>query len=92
MTTLGALLVRLRDREELAQILAESGDVFTLCGLDRVAADSGKEVCDAALEAVESFTTSADDEAWVKLIGRLQNSPQPAGACLSQIISWSLER
>jgi len=92
MTTLGALLIRLQDRTELEQILAEAGDVFALSGLDKIATDAGVGVCDAAVEAVERFTTGADDEAWVKLIGRLQNSHQPAGACLSEIISWSLKR
>ncbi len=92
MTTLGALLVRLQDRAELAEILAKSGDALALSGLDKIAADAGADVCDAALEAVDSFTIHADDEAWVKLIGRLQNAHSPAGACLSEIISWSLKR
>jgi len=92
MTTLGELLVRLQDRAELEEILAQSGDILALSRLDNLAMEMGSNACDAALEAVQSFTARADDEAWVKLIGRLQDAHQPAGACLSEIIAWSLRK
>ena len=64
MTTIGELLVRLQDRTELEEILAQSGDILALSRLDKLEAEKGSNACDAALEAVEAFTTRADDEAW----------------------------
>ena len=92
MTTLGEVLVRLQDRTELCRMLAESGDLLLISRLDKLAEETGTDVCDAALDAVEAFTTGADDEAWVKLIGRVQNSDLPASAFLGEIIAWSLQQ
>lgn len=92
MTTLGELLMRLQDRSELEQILANSGDAGALTRLDQIAKTADADICDAVLERVEAFTRRADNEAWVKLVGCLQNSPRPASACLNEIISWSLEQ
>lgn len=86
MTTLGEILDRLQDRTQVYQILAEAGNLPLIAKLDQADGDP----CEVALRAVHAFTGKADDEAWVKLIGRIQDSQSPAGTCLSEMIAWSL--
>ncbi len=90
MTTLGEILGRLQDRAEVYQILAESGNLPLIAKLDQHCGNSDGAPCEVALRAVHAFTGKADDEAWVKLIGRIQDSQSPAGTCLSEMIAWSL--
>jgi hypothetical protein len=92
MSTLGEILSDLNDREIVFSLLAEGGDIAAIAGVNEAANASGRDPCDLAMDAVEAFTLKADDEAWVKLIGRIQNADSPGGACLSEIITWSLAR
>jgi hypothetical protein len=99
MSTLGEILDRLHDRAQVYEILAVSGDLPLIAELDQIAHQLDQiaqqedgDPCDLALHAVQAFTSKADDEAWVKLISRLQNSHSPAGTCLSEMITWSLAR
>lgn len=90
MTTLGEILDRLQDRSEMYQILAESGNLTLIAKLDQKADETDSDPCTVALGAVHAFTGKADAEAWVKLMGCVQDSQSPAGACLSEMIAWSL--
>jgi hypothetical protein len=90
MTTLGEILDQLHDRSELYQILAASGNVPLIAKLDQLAHETDGDQCGVALRAVHAFTRKADDQSWVKLIGCVQDSKSPAGACLSEMITWSL--
>lgn len=90
MTTLGEILDQLREPSEVYQILAESGNVTLIAKLDQKASETDGDPCAAALKAVQDFAGKADAEAWVKLIGCVQDSQSPAGACLSEMITWSL--
>lgn len=92
MSTLGEILTGLQDRSEVIALLAEAGDVATIAGIASAADASGRDPCDLAIEAVHAFTEMASDEAWVKLIGRIQDADSPGAACLSEIVSWSLAR
>jgi hypothetical protein len=90
MSTLGAILARLDDPAEIAGLLAEAGALGLLLRLDAAAASSGRGHADIAADAVERFTQSADSEAWVKLMGRMQGEGSPAAACLAEMIEWTL--
>ena len=90
MSTLGEILGQLRDRSQIYEILAGSGNIPLIAELDRIGGAANDDPCEFALHAVQAFTSEADDEDWVKLIGRIQNSPSPAGTCLSEMIAWSL--
>lgn len=92
MSTLGEILARLQDRSEIFALLAEAGDITAIARLNSLAESSGHDPCDLAIDAVHAFTEKADDEAWVRLIGRIQNADSPGAACLSEIITWSLTR
>jgi len=90
--TLGEILSRLHDRTEVYQFLTENGGMPLIVSLNRKAEESDCETCEIVIQAVDDFTAKADDAAWVKLIGRLQDAASPAGACLTEMISWSLTR
>lgn len=92
MSMLGEILARLRDRSEIYVLLVEAGDLSALAALERAAACAARDPCELALDAVHSFTETADGEAWTKLIGRIQDAESPGAACLSEMISWSLAR
>jgi hypothetical protein len=88
--TLGEILAQLQDRDEVYGLLLESGNATLIARLDEKSREAATDPCGIALEAVHAFANKADDEAWVKLIGCMQNSVSPAGACLSEMIAWSL--
>ena len=92
MTTLGEVLTQLQDRSEVYALLAEAGDIAMISRLNDAAAASAQDPCDVALDAVQAFTERANEEAWVKLMGRLREAQSPGAACLSEMISWSLAR
>jgi hypothetical protein len=92
MTTLGEILGQLSDPSEVYQVLAESGDTLLISRLNQAANEMEEDPCAIALRAVQAFTEKADGEAWTKLVGCVQNSPSPAGACLGEMITWSLKR
>ncbi|HSM95600.1 MAG TPA: hypothetical protein VLT91_06130 [Rhizomicrobium sp.] len=92
MSTLGEILSQLHDESQVFAILAEAGDIKSIAGLQDAARRSGQDPCEWAIDAVHNFTEMADNEAWVQLMGRIQNADSPGSACLSEIIAWSLER
>ena len=92
MTTLGEILDQLHDRNEVYGLLRESGNATLVAKLDEKARDTADDPCGVALKAVHAFTNRADDESWVKLIGCIQGSQSPAGACLGEMITWSMTR
>ena len=90
MNTLGEILEQLQDPSEIAGLIIEAGDLAMIARLDQASRDNGSDPATLALQAVDAFTRSADDEAWVKLIGRVQNADAPAAACLSEMLQWAL--
>lgn len=92
MTTLGEILGQLQNREEIYGLLLESGNAGLVARLDERALATADDPCGVALKAVHAFTNRADEEAWVKLMGCIRVSQSPAGACLGEMISWSMIR
>ncbi|HWU56368.1 MAG TPA: hypothetical protein VN175_12755 [Rhizomicrobium sp.] len=89
MTTLGEILQQLQDPLEIRRLMMEAGDIAMAARLDKLAFDQKTDAGAAALQAVDSFTRRADDEAWVKLIGHIQDAEVPAAACLSEMLRWA---
>ena len=90
MSTMGEILEQLHDPAQVRRLIIEAGDVAMAVRFDKVAESSDAGAF--ALQAVEEFTRRADDEAWVKLIGRVQNADAPAAACLSEMLQWAMAR
>jgi hypothetical protein len=92
MTTLGEILGQLNDRDQVYGLLLESGNAALVARLDEKADATADDPCGVALKAVQAFTNQADEEAWVKLMGSIRGSQSPAGACLGEMITWSMTR
>lgn len=90
MSMLGEVLDRLTDRSEVFALLTEAEELGVIARLNEAAENSAQDPCNIALDAVRAFAGRANDEAWVKLMGRIQGAQSPAGACLAEMISWSL--
>ncbi len=90
MNTLGEILARLHDRSEVLALLAEGGDITTIVRFEQAADAQKRDALDIAQEAIHAFCEQADENAWLHLMGRIQNADSPGAACLSEIISWSL--
>lgn len=89
MDTLGEILAKMNDGTDLRGVLAQIGDPGLLARVEQQARASCRQPEDIAREAVQRFCAQADDETWVKLIGRLQDAPSPAAVCLKEILVWS---
>jgi hypothetical protein len=87
MTTLGQILEHLRDPADVQRMLEELGDAHLIAQVQKAA---GGDPCAFALSAVDRFSRAADGEAWTKLIGRLQDAPTPAQACLGEMLRWAV--
>ncbi len=92
MSTLGEILTQLQNRAEVYALLVEAGELQVMADLNLAAAATSQDPCDVALDAVRSFTEKADEEAWVRLMGRLQGAQSPGATCLADIIAWSLAK
>lgn len=90
MTTLGEILEQLQDPVEVRRLMLEAGDVAMAARLERFNSGKTGDSRLSVLQAVEAFTRRANDEAWVKLIGRIQDADVPAAACLSEMLQWAL--
>jgi hypothetical protein len=84
---LGEILVQLDDPTEIRRMLAEAGDISLIAQIDSAA---GQDPCAFALHAVDHFCREADSEAWVRLIGRVQDAEAPAQACLGEMLRWAV--
>lgn len=90
MSTLGEILEQLQDPSEVRSLMIEAGDVIMAARVETLTCDKPEDAETFASRAIEAFTRRADDEAWVKLIGRVQNAEAPAAACLSEMLQWTL--
>jgi hypothetical protein len=90
MNTLGEILAQLQDPSELERLMLEAGDLAMAARLSKLDCDQGGDPGLLALQAVDAFTRGADDEAWVRLIGRIQDADAPAAVCLNEMLHWAL--
>ncbi len=92
MNTLGEFLAEFEDPQKLFAVLAAADDT---AGIDLLAAReraTGVAPQDLVFEAVQTFSREASPDAWLKLIGRMQNASSPGSVCLSEILAWSMQR
>jgi hypothetical protein len=92
MMKLGELMKSAHDPLEVAAMLVEAQEIALLLRLDDAAKAQATDRSELARDAVHAFTDAADNEAWVKLMGRVQDAPSPAAACLAEMVAWSLAR
>lgn len=91
MATLGEIVAQLDSGADLGDVLAQIGNPALLVKLEEKAAGVGRTPAEVATEAVRAFANGADDDAWLKLLGKLNDTPLPAAACLKEMLVWALK-
>ena len=91
MATLGEIVAQLDSGADLDHVLAQIGNPGLLEKLEAKAAAVGLAPTEVASEAVRAFANGADDDAWLKLLGKLNDTPLPAAACLKEMLAWALK-
>jgi hypothetical protein len=89
--TLGEILARIDDGADLSSLLAQIPNTDLVEKLEAHAAATEQQPAELARQAVRAFANGADDEAWLKLVGRVQDAPSPAAACLTEMLTWALK-
>ncbi|MCC6913382.1 MAG: hypothetical protein IT566_06735 [Rhodospirillaceae bacterium] len=92
MNTLGELLTEFEDPQKLFAVLAAADDAAAIAFLTERERATGCTPQDIVFDAVQAFTRSASSDAWLKLIGRMQDAPSPGAVCLSEILAWTMQR
>ena len=82
---LGDILARLADPTQAEAALRDAGGASLLARLP-----AGEPVGQVVATRVRHFLDHADEEAWLGLMGRMANTPEPAIAALRIILARSL--
>jgi len=89
---LGTMMSRLRDEDVATATLMELGDIVLAARVDAARDAYGESIGEYVTGAVQRFALLAQDEDWLGLMTALERSDNPAGACLTRMLSWSLVR
>lgn len=89
---LGNMMSALRDENEATATLMELGDIVLAAQVEATRDAHGESIGEYLTGAVHRFALLAGDEDWLGLMTALERSDNPAGACLTRMLSWSLAR
>lgn len=89
MTTLGDILASARREATIERWLAQA-DPDLAEAIAEAASREGETPDSYGRIAVADFARAADEEAWTTLLSRIRNAPDPALACLSEMVRWRL--
>lgn len=89
---LSAIMTELGDDAAAEAALIALGDIVLLAAVDTARAEHDESVGEYVSGATRRFARLATDEDWLQLMTRLERADSPAGACLSTMVRWSLER
>ena len=89
---LGRMMNALRDEDVATATLMELGDIVLAARVEEARDAHGESIGEYVTGAVQRFALLAQDEDWLGLMTALERSDDPAGACLTRMLSWSLAR
>lgn len=89
---LGDIMSALRDEDVATATLMELGDIVLAAQVEATRHAHGESIGEYVTGAVQRFAHLAADEDWLGLMTALERADNPAGACLSRMVSWSLAR
>lgn len=89
---LGTMMSALRDEDVASATLLELGDIILAARVEEARDAHGESIGEYVSGAVQRFALLAKDEDWLGLMTTLERSDNPAGACLTRMLSWSLAR
>lgn len=89
---LGEVIRQLSEEVGAEAVLIEIGDLALVADIHAVSEDMGETAPEYASGAVRRFSNIASDDDWLQLMTRLETSDNPAAACLSTMVRWSIKR
>ena len=89
---LGTMMSALRDEDVAMATLMELGDIVLAARVEEARDTHGESLGEYVTGAVQRFALLAQDEDWLGLMTALERSDNPAAACLTRMLSWSLAR
>jgi hypothetical protein len=89
---LGEMMSALRDEDVATATLMELGDIVLAAKVEAARDAHGESIGEYVTGAVQRFARLAGDEDWMGLMTALERSDDPAGACVTRMLSWSLAR
>lgn len=87
---LGSLITRLSDEGAAGEALQAIGDLVLFARVSEMAGRYGEPPEAYVAASVRSFADSADDEAWIGLVGSIGRSTDPGDAALRRMLEWAL--
>lgn len=89
---LGQILDRLGDESFAAETLLGLDDLPLMVDVEAAGRKFGESAPLYAANAVRRYAAFAADEDWLALMTALERAPDPGGACLRQMLLWSLRQ
>ncbi len=87
---LGTILAQLSDETIALETVTGLGDLTLLAHLQNAADDQNQTLGAVITAAVNHFTANADSDQWVQLMSKVNQSDNPGGAALKQMLQMSL--
>jgi hypothetical protein len=88
---LGDLIRRLQVESIAADALLALGDLSLLARVGDMAAKFGETQGKYVAASVGRFAATADDEAWLRLVGDVERPDDPGPAALKRMMLWALD-
>lgn len=89
---LGTLMHRLQNEATSTEVLLSLGDLVLISEIDAARAPHDETTGEYMTNAVKRFAYMAGDEDWLRLMTALEQSDQPAAACLRTMLRWSINQ
>jgi hypothetical protein len=89
---LGALITRLENEHDAAEMLEAFGDPFLFAEASAAAERYGETPGEYLAASVGQFAAVAGDEDWMGLIATMERADDPGRAAISRILRWALAR
>jgi hypothetical protein len=89
---LGAIMNELRDEAAAAAALIGLGDVVLVAEVEAARIPHDESIGDYVSGATRRFAGQASDEDWLAIMTALERADNPAAACLSAMIRWSIAK
>ena len=89
---LGTMLSAMHDEDVAMATLMELGDIVLTAQVEAARAAHGESVGEYVTGAVRRFALLAQNDDWLGLMTALERTDDPAGACLTRMLSWSIAR
>jgi hypothetical protein len=89
---LGNILKDLKDEQNAEVALVSLGDLVLVAAVDQARKAHDETLGEYVSGAAQRFARLASDEEWLQLMTAVEKSDNPASACLSVMLNWSVER